>query len=90
MINTDLTLQIAYCFSICILLSLSTLVGFLALIAIFICQEKRNKIIAGIICFICLPLVLAYKLTTTASRIDLKTSNLYALIHNNTLPWDWH
>jgi len=53
MINTDLTLQIAYCFSICILLSLSTLVGFLALIAIFICQEKRNKIIAGIICFIC-------------------------------------
>ena len=53
MINTDLTLQIANYFSMRVLLGLSTVVGFLALIAIFACQEKRNKIIAGIICFIC-------------------------------------
>ena len=53
MINTDLTLQIANYFSMRVLLGLSTVVGFLALIAIFICQEKHNKIIAGLICFIC-------------------------------------
>ena len=49
----------------------------------------KNALIEIFVLFV-LPLVLAYKLTTTASRIDLKTSNLYALIHNNKLPWDWH
>lgn len=36
------------------LLGLSTVFAIIALITIFACQEKRNKIIAGIICFICL------------------------------------
>lgn len=53
MINTNSALQIANYFSMRTLLGLSTFVDFLALIAIFACQEKRNKIIAGIICFIC-------------------------------------
>ena len=35
------------------LLGLSTVFAIIALITIFACQEKRNQIIAGIICFLC-------------------------------------
>lgn len=84
MINTDLTLQITNYFSMRVLLGLSTVVGFLALIAIFICQEKHNKIIAGLICFICFSISIGLQL------YDYSITHQPETIRSALMALGWH
>lgn len=53
MMSTDTTLQVTNYLAMRALLGIATFIAFIALIAIFACEEKRHKIIAGIICFLC-------------------------------------
>lgn len=53
MIDTNSAIQITNYLSMRALLGLSTVFALIALIAIFACQEKLNKIIANVICFLC-------------------------------------